>query len=196
MAHIEILRQFLTGISEGEIPIQHVRTVEEMLAACWKDELTITSHGAEIEPYQLLGRTEALTWNPPILELEIERHGATVKGSVYADIHHWTVNVFTAEASMMVDRRRLVTPRDEPLDVKPLAREIATLILGHELDPRLDRKSVVLVRLRIGQIIPRTNQQTTLARRRRFVTALEAELAPHGWKKTAVNTFALQVPVS
>ena len=152
-------------------------------------ELRITSHDGNLEPYKLLNRTENLSWNPPFVEFDIERHGATVNGSVYAEVHHWRVNVETTEASIESNSRRQVGQKDKALKVQPLAQEIASLILGRECDIRLIWKNDKLVRLDINKLIPATNQQTTASRRKRFKTALEAVLAPHGWKRTSTNTF-------
>lgn len=46
------------------------------------------------------------------------------------------------------------------------------------------------VRLNIGVIIPHTNKQTTANRRSRLRDALNASLAPHGWKPVRPNVYA------
>jgi hypothetical protein len=88
-----------------------------------------------LEPHKLLHRTEGLAWDPPLLKFEIERHGATVGGSVYAEVHEWSINLETSQASLLESRRRQVQPKDKRLDVKPLAQEIANAILsgGYQL---------------------------------------------------------------
>jgi hypothetical protein len=183
MTKIHALREFLAGHGVQA-------AVERLLFECW-GELRITSRSENMESSKLLGRTESLEWRPPFLEFDIERHGATVNNSIYAHVHHWTVNVETGEAFMEVAGKRQVGTRAGRLDVKPLARDIASKILCKGEDKRLVWASATKVRLRIGEIVHATNQQTTAGRRRRFKTALENELAPRGWKRTSVGRVFL-----
>jgi len=36
-----------------------------------------------MEGHKLKNRMESVMWNPPLLEFDIERHGATVNGAVW-----------------------------------------------------------------------------------------------------------------
>src|ERR1035441_6328735 len=92
--------------------------VEEVLASCWHN-LNGGEEGG-MEGYKLKNRMESVLWNPPILEFDIERHGATVNGSVYAGVQHWTVNVDTDEAHLGGERRRQVHAKDARLKMEPL----------------------------------------------------------------------------
>ena len=48
------------------------------ISECW--DLFGTSDDSSMEAYKLDGRTEGLSWNPPILSFDIERHGGVAKG--------------------------------------------------------------------------------------------------------------------
>ena len=55
--------------------------VEEVLASCWHN-LNGGEEGG-MEGHKLKNRMESVMWNPPLLEFDIERHGATVNGAVW-----------------------------------------------------------------------------------------------------------------
>jgi hypothetical protein len=40
-----------------------------------------------------LSRMKDATWNPPILEFTIERHGGTALGSTRASLQRWEINM-------------------------------------------------------------------------------------------------------
>jgi hypothetical protein len=166
--------------------------VEGLLIDSW-GELDGNDSGG-MAAYKLLKRTEKLTWNPSVLEFEIERHGSTVMGSVYAAVQVWRGDVQKAAADLAVNERRLVVGEpDKSLKVEPIVRDIETLILEHKEDSRLKWLGPTCVRVEISKVIPATIPQTTSARRRRFRKALEDGLKVAGWRKVPgkLNTFAL-----
>lgn len=189
MSSIQNLRTYLHCVDPGEVPFGHVSEIERLLRDCWH-ELEITTDDEKLEPHKLLNRTESLTWKEPFLTFEIERHGATVSGSVYAEVHTWSINVESGHAALESRRRRQVHPKDKRLDVKPLAQEIAALIVDGVKDERLRWKGIERVRVEIGEVIPATNEQTTSGRRRRFRAELCRLLNEHGWVMTGVNRFS------
>jgi hypothetical protein len=158
--------------------------------------LEVTSEDEGLEPYKLHHRTEGLDWNPPLLTFQIERHGGTAMGSVYAKVHSWKVNLETGEASLTGTRRRLVREKDAPLNVKALADELVQAILKGKRDPRLKWDGDSRVRVLIGEVIPTTNLQTTSARRKRFWKALEERILPHGWRRGSSRSQFLTKEVS
>ena len=56
---------------------------------------TTSLHSWKLE----VDRLENVVWSPPILKFQIERHGGTALGSIYADIHAWEVNIDTRQAN-------------------------------------------------------------------------------------------------
>jgi len=180
------LREYLSTLPPG--PIAEAERVETLLAACWDD--FAGSGQSRTDASKLRGRTEEMMWSPPCLTFKIERHPGTVHGSVYAQLHKWTVNVDDRRAEVNeFAGRRVVGKKDKPLKVKSLAEEIAGLIKRGEPSPRLCWKSQSKVRLEIKKIIPTTNKETTASRRKRFREALQGVLSPIGWRMTTVNTF-------
>ncbi len=181
------LRNYLANIPSGPINAAQVQDVKSKLAECW-EELKIISDDAGMKAYKL-NRAEGLAWLPPFLTFGIERHGATVKGSIYGELHAWKVNVETGEAYIASRTRRQIHERDASVDVEPLAQEIAALIVGGKEDNRLARKGRQN-RVQIAQVIPKTIPRTISARRKRFRVALTKALADSGWRPTTVkNTY-------
>jgi hypothetical protein len=190
MNKLEDLRNFLLQLAPG--PVVDVERVERLLFESWSELDGNRSGGMAAD--KLIKRTENMTWAPPILEFQIERHGGTVRGSVYAGVQVWRVDVQKAVASLGdYEKRRQVGERDKPLETESIVRNIETLIRERREDPRLKWLSPTCVRVEISKVIPATYKQTTVARRRRFKEALEERLSVAGWRKVPgkLNTFAL-----
>lgn len=181
------LRTYLNQIPVG--PIADTSAVEDHLAASWHD---LKQDDGGMEGYKLRGRMESVAWNAPFLQFEIERHGGTVNGSVYAEVQQWTVNIETAEASVERGRRRQVEAKAKPLKVEPIADELMHIIAECQNDPRLKWDGDSRVRIMIAEVIPATNQQTTSGRRKRFWKALEQKSQSHGWKRVSSRSQFLQ----
>jgi hypothetical protein len=142
-----------------------------------------------MDGHKALGRTEEMRWTPPHLTFDIERHGGTVSGSVYAEIQSWTLDLEKKTATVEMTGRRQLRAKNKATKTKPLAETVAKLILDKTSDPRLLWKPDGKVRVEIEKVIPTTNQQTTSSRRKRFRTDLQEVLRAHGWRMTTINTF-------
>ncbi len=81
------------------------------------------------------------------------------------------------------------------LDVKPIAKEIADLILNKQEDNRLKWNTDGSVHVAIGDVIPSENvfKETLAGRRKRFHTEIESLLAAGGWHKVKHNVYAQTV---
>ena len=178
------LRRYLARVQPGEIGPGDRPVVERLLAESWNEFQQITEN-AHMEPNKLLDRTEHLTWKPPLLTFDIERHGGTVLGSVYAEVYSWTLDLASGTAAMGYSKRRVVRKIDRPFKVKPLAEEIAKAILEHKTHPAFEWKGDYKVRVRVDKIIPTTCLQTTADRRRKFWQALCSAVSPYGWGRTS-----------
>ena len=88
ISELEKLRNHLRTVPPGKIA--DVSAVERLLAECW-DELGGDYSG--MEGYKLLDRTESLTWEPPVLSFEIERHGLSAIDPQHAEVQHWKIDV-------------------------------------------------------------------------------------------------------
>src|SRR5690348_12613078 len=96
---IERMSQYLSKVPPGELSSMQVRNIEELLAAAWEG-LEIGGDDSNMAPYKPVGRTENLAWNPPLLTFDIERHGQTFLGSVYATVYSWSIDLSTGTARM------------------------------------------------------------------------------------------------
>lgn len=126
------LQAYLAHMASGEIT--NATEVERLLAVAWDDLLR---DDGGMESYKLFNRMEDVTWTPPLLTFRIERHGATVMGSSRAEMQAWTIDVEKGTACCEAKGYRQLSPRQRPLDVKPLAAEVAGLILEHVEDASL-----------------------------------------------------------
>lgn len=180
------LLEYLNSLQAGPVPDPAELT--HLLAACWED---FTGSDAEgMEAGKLDGRIEHVAWTPPELSFTIERHGGTVLGSRRAERHRWTLDVDTRTASCERIGHQQLSPMAPQLDVRPLAKQIARLILERRLDERVQWNSDGSVRLCIGMIIPDSGpKQTVEGRRRRFRKALDNELAGSGWRPVRPNVY-------
>jgi hypothetical protein len=178
---LEDLKLRLSQLSAGTI---QGWAIEDALASCWH-ELKGNEEGGMVAYKLRKGRMEDVVWNPPLLAFAIERHGAVVNGSVYAEVQHWSVNVDTRTATLGETERRLLGMKDKPLKVEPLVDGLIKSIVEHASDSRLKWDGDSKVKALIAEIIPATNRETTTARRKRFWKALEAKIHAHGWQRLA-----------
>jgi hypothetical protein len=78
---------------------------------------------------------------------------------------------------------------DTRLDVGPIAYALAKSIVEGLPDNRLVRRKDGSVALKIGEIIPATDKQKTLGRRKRLRSRLGDQLRPHGWREIRPNVY-------
>ena len=188
MTSLNGLKEFVKELPAG--PIQDDRKLDNLLRDCWEllEGSKVTKMG-----FSKLHRIENPVFEPPSrIIFEIERHGPTVHGSVYADLHRWVIDVEkgTAECDQFY-KKRVVGAKDAPVKVKPLAEKVFEQIIAADKSSKyLKWVSDSKVRVLIGNLIPETNQWTTTSRRNRFRSVLEPMLEQHGWKSAqAPNTY-------
>jgi hypothetical protein len=166
-----------------------------LVASCWDELECDNPEGMRIN--KLYNRIENVSWNPPILRFEIERHGAMVGGgSTRAEMQFWEINVETRTLEGgETGSYRQKFPMQPRLDVKPIAKEIAELIISKQEDNRLKWNTDGSVRVIIGDVIPSKGIfKTTLeGRRKRFHTEIESLLTTGGWHKVRANVYAQTV---
>jgi len=145
-----------------------------------------------MKPDKLRGRTESMSWEPPLLHFEIERHGATVKGSVYAEMQPWSVNVTDGEADThSFGRHRKVGKTRPRLDVTSEVQKVCESVVTKKSDNRLRWIGDSCVKVLVGVIIPASGlpKQTLAGRRKRLARALEQALSSNGWRKVGLHTY-------
>lgn len=180
------LKAWLDRTTPGEIT--DTAEIERLVASAWDDLLR---DDGGMEAYKLFGRMEDVTWTQPLLTFRIERHGATVMGSSRAEMQTWTIDVEAGTACCQAKGYRQLSPRQPPLDVKPLAEEVAAAIVHHVEDARVTWVDQDTVRVNIGVIFPKGSavKMTLAGRRKRFQMALSERLATHGWVQVGANKF-------
>ena len=176
------LRNLLRGVSPGAS--LETERLEGLLVACWHQFTDADSEG--MRAAKLIGRIENVCWEPPILSFEIERHGAVVLGSVYAEVQSWSVDLEELTASCAAVSRRLVGKQAARLQLEPFVDRVANALKGGTNDECLKWINESRVRILVGRIIPSAGPKETVeARRKRLRKAIEAALAPLGWQKVS-----------
>lgn len=183
LSPVELLRAFLMSLPPG--PVREVGKLEELLGDAWPD--IHGSDAAGMRAYKLAGRIENPVWQPPHLSFDIERHGATVKGSTRAELQGWGIDITTMTATCAtVGRRQLyaMAPPFRKKDAEALAKELAAKVASGRKDVRLEWKSPDCVKVLISAAVPSGGgKQTETARRKRFAPYLRKEMANVGWKE-------------
>jgi hypothetical protein len=181
------LRDYLALIPPG--PIEDTSELERLLSVCWRDFRG--GYEEKMDGSKLHGRMEDVEWQPPKLTFVIERHGATVVGSSRAALQHWILNIAELSADSYVYGHRQLYPMEPRLNVKPIAEEIAGLILSHNDDERLKWNGGGSVRVLTGKIIPAGSlcKRTLEGRRGRFWQAMDELLLPSGCKRVRPNVY-------
>jgi hypothetical protein len=173
--------QLMSSLPPGDIGPDAATTVGRMLAECW-DHLTGSGEGG-MKSTKLVGRTEEVCWEPPLLRFKLERHGGTVNGSTKAELQHWVIDVCAGTAAIEGVKSRQIYAMDKPLKVEPLAEQLVAAVLsGDRSHPGLEWKSESAVQILVAEVIPATNRQTTVARRGRLMIRLKEDMAAIGWR--------------
>lgn len=179
------LVEYFNALQPGKI--QGNEHLEKLVWDCWHEFKG--SDETKMDGYKILHRMEKAFWNPPIFSFTIERHGATVGNSVWADIQRWALNLASKEAHCETMDRRMVSKMDSRLDVNSIAQEVADLILKHSIDDRLKWNRSGTVRVQVGKIIPETKKETTAGRRKKFRKALTEIIGEFGWQEVRPNVY-------
>ncbi len=186
---IKAMKDYLAKIPAGSVDDDD--KVHDFLITIW-DYLDGTDlHAMNMSK---LRRITHLRWEPPELYFEIERHGAINFGSSRAEVQTWYVDLDAMCTGVHHETYRQAYKRAAPLFVKPIAEEIAELIINRKNDDRLqwyDNKT--LVKLVINLIIPDDSyRQTITGRRRRFRAALIEKIGVHGWQEKRANVYYIE----
>jgi len=183
----ELLR-YLEARKPG--PISDTETLEDLLSACWAEFEGWNQGG--MMPYKLHGRMENVSWDPPRLCFDIERHGATALGSTTAELQPWAVDVQRKTASVGLSGKRLVKARQTAFHAAPVAEEIVEKISVRRDDERVKWREDGSVQVMSGKILPEGSavKQTLQNRRKRLAQEIEKRLEELGWRKLRTNVFA------
>jgi hypothetical protein len=191
-SNVPALKAFLDKQAIG--PVADTDELTSLLAHCW-DKF---EGGGEtkMEGWKLRRGIEDATWQPPYLEFLFVRHPAVVRGSKYANLQRWCLDVEALTAEVNEEGRRLIAPMDKRLNTKALAKSLANAIRSGQPDERFKILPDGSVQLDIALIIPATKKKTTEERRKRLHRDLSALLEPHGWRKTGPKVYSKEKPTS
>ncbi|WP_395745665.1 hypothetical protein [Prosthecobacter sp.] len=181
------LKDFLMGLAPGAQ--LDVAEVEFLLAEAWRS--LRGSRGGGMQAQKIRGRTEGLSWEPPLLSFEIERHGGTVNGSTRAEMQRWCVDVVANTAEIVSTRKRQLHAMAARVNVKGPAAVIAEAILKNQENAALKRYPDGRVKVLISSLFPHGDdfKQTVSGRRKRFRAALEGVIKEQGWVEVGTNTY-------
>ena len=173
---LDRLRSRLANLEPGTIDVDS--EVAGDLASSWdalsgSDQKSMTADKVD--------RLENLTWNPPLLSFDIERHGGTVRGSSRAEVHTWTVDVMAATANVNTGRFRQINARAATWDANNAVEVVLKAVEEHRYEPYFKWKGDDF-RVLTGNIIPEGPIQTTAGRSKRFRTLLADRLTTNGWQ--------------
>jgi hypothetical protein len=179
---VDGIRKCLGSVPAGPVPDR--LGIDVLLADAWDQfegsDVYRTTAG------KLRGRIENLTWSPPVLTFEIERHGGTVAGSSRAELHSWSVDLEALTATCWTGRHRQLYERERPLDVRPLVDGLVSSIETGGNHESVKMSGDGTIRVLVSKIIPDTGaKQTDAGRRKRFRLLLEQRLRDRGWVRAA-----------
>lgn len=178
MTIVDRLQTLLNNVGAGPIPTSGLADIRLALSECWQE---LETDGGGMKPDKV-GRWENVRWVPPELSFDIVRHGGMVAGgSGRGEIQNWQVNLVTRTAVYSQTGYRQIYPMDARFDAKSAAAEIAELVCLKGDDRRLRWRADGSVAINTGLVVPETNKQTTLGRRKRFASELKALLTAKGW---------------
>jgi hypothetical protein len=179
------LRTFLKKLGPGTI--SDLETLKLLLVEAW-DKFE-GSDSTNMAAYKL-NRIERASWDPPLLEFDIERHGGMPLGSTRAELQTWFVNLKNATAQCATTGRRQIMPMQKRYDARADVDELVNLITSGHQDVKLSWKDG-RVTVRMGTILPNGSavKQTLANRRKRLRNALKERLAEHGWRMVRPNVF-------
>ena len=174
------LKDRLYGLPPGPVKIEMVPEIEFMLVDCW-DQLDVDREGG-MQARKLSGRTKNMEWQQPILDFEIERHGSTALGSIYADMQGWTINLDDETASVYRSGRRVLGQRSPPWKAGPVVEELVAHVSAGAEDSRIKWIDAGTVKFLVSEIVPGESKPTLVGRRKRFRATLEEKMRTEGWE--------------
>ena len=149
-----------------------------LLGACWS--MFDGSNRTKMDGGKLY-RAEKLSWNPPLLSFEIERHGAMFYGSTRAEVQDWEVNLEKKDVIIWNTRRIQKYPAQERVNFQKTAAELAKIMKARKPDRRIKYHKDGRVRVFASKVFPESFDQTNANRSRRLREELRKILEPEGW---------------
>lgn len=174
-------KTILVGINTGLLNDIDTSRVQGFLAEHW-DQLDKYVEGG-MRGVKVVGRTEQMEWQPPVLSFKIERHPGKALGSSRDKLQHWRLDTANCVATFNGDSYRQKRPKNRMPDVESIAREMTPLILERREDDRLHwthkgKVEILSDRILEGQYVPKETLEGWRKRLRKAVLRL---IEPQGW---------------
>lgn len=169
-------------------PVADVPTLRRLLADAWN---SFVSDDGGMEPYKLLNRMEAVTWNSPILSFRIERHGGTALGSSRAEMQHWELDLEKMAAILTKTGHRQLRPMVKRIYMKPLVVRILDAVRSSKEDDVVCWYDDGRVFVKTTTIFPTGSavRMTLEGRRKRLRDAVAGVLMKEGWERLGADCF-------
>ena len=172
---VELLASYMATLNPGRI--KDVKCLAALLEVAWPSFEGCDEEG--MHSGKLQGRIDNAHWDPPTITFEIDRDGAMMMGSTRAQVQRWEVDLLERSAwPEKTYRYRQLSSRQPSVYVKPLAEELAGLMLNRVGDPRWRWIEINIVKVEISKVIQDKNvvRDTLVGRRKRFRAILEGLL--------------------
>jgi hypothetical protein len=124
------IKTFLIGQPKGLIPLEMTHELISMLSGIW--DQFVGSDETRMTASKLSGRAEKLSWDPSAstLEFEIERHGATVKGSSRAEIQNWVIDLKDGTAHQSANGYIQLRKQNPPLSFDLIVTKLVEAVVA------------------------------------------------------------------
>jgi hypothetical protein len=154
--------------------------VLDQLVTIW-DSCAVIGDDQSTFIYKLVNReVEDLRIVDSRIHFTLERHGALVRGSTFADLHHWVVDPKTMTKWIEGNSRRRLGPPSAKIDIAELVSRISIAIEQRDPDVVVELSDGAL-QVKIARLIPDSGpRQTVTNRRKRVRNTLAVELAKRG----------------
>jgi hypothetical protein len=114
------------------------------------------------------------------IHFTLERHGGVVRGSSFAELHHWVVDLKTKTKWIEGKSSRRLVPTSSKIDIAELVSRISLAVEQRDPDVVVELSGGAL-QVKIAQLIPDSGPRQTVAnRRKRARNTLAIELAKRG----------------
>jgi hypothetical protein len=182
--------RMITAHGEGPVPEDNISSFESILYDAWP--LLDGSDSEGMNPDKILGRTENLCIEDGRVCFDIERHGALVMGSAYAEIQWWAVDPWKQMAMTSCSGKRRIHPIAKSFkmsDAVAAALDLYGRLDAHEEHPAIAWNKDGSAMLTIKSWIDLGDYKLTReTRSKRFKSAVIDTIESSSWKLIPCGT--------
>ncbi|MBL8020727.1 MAG: hypothetical protein JNM27_13735 [Leptospirales bacterium] len=127
--------------------------------------------------------SEKCKWDPPVLTIAVERHGATVLGSINGDLQGWRINIDHMTAKPFSMGKRRLRPAAPRLDLTPLAEKFVEAVRRGLDDPCVRRLKDGRIQPAMKILLPEAAKETHAGRAKKLWGLLDPLMEQVGWER-------------